>query len=63
MQCILTLDDGLSVSRAPPNARWLGHRNINETYLTYSQFMPEAEDRAVSTLEAEYADWSQEKAA
>jgi integrase len=44
-------------------ARWLGHRNINETYLTYSHFMPEAEDRAVSTLDAEYAEWSQPKAA
>lgn len=39
-------------------ARWLGHRDINETYRTYSHFMPEAEDRAVSTLEAEYAEWS-----
>jgi integrase len=44
-------------------ARWLGHRNINETYLTYSHFMPEAEDRALSTLEAEYAEWSQPDAA
>ena len=39
-------------------ARWLGHKDINETYLTYSHFMPEAEDRAVSTLDAEYAEWS-----
>jgi integrase len=39
-------------------ARWLGHKNINETYLTYSHFMPEAEDRAVSTLDAEYAEWA-----
>jgi integrase len=44
-------------------ARWLGHRNINETYLTYSHFMPEAEDRALSTLEAEYEEWSQPLAA
>jgi integrase len=44
-------------------ARWLGHKNINETYLTYSHFMPEAEDRAVSTLDAEYAEWSQPEAA
>jgi integrase len=39
-------------------ARWLGHKDINETYRTYSHFMPEAEDRAVSTLDAEYAEWS-----
>jgi integrase len=44
-------------------ARWLGHKNINETYLTYSHFMPEAEDRAVSTLDSEYAEWSQQEAA
>jgi len=44
-------------------ARWLGHKNINETYLTYSHFMPEAEDRAVSTLDAEYSEWSQQRAA
>jgi integrase len=39
-------------------ARWLGHKNINVTYATYSHFMPEAEDRAVTTLDAEYAEWS-----
>jgi integrase len=44
-------------------ARWLGHRDINETYRTYSHFMPEAEDRAVSTLEAEYTEWCQRGAA
>ncbi len=44
-------------------ARWLGHRDINETYRTYSHFMPEAEDRAVATLDAEYAEWSQSRAA
>ena len=44
-------------------ARWLGHRDINETYRTYSHFMPEAEDRAVSTLDAEYAEWSRRLAA
>jgi integrase len=43
-------------------ARWLGHKNINETYLTYSHFMPEAEDRAVSTLDAEFAEWSRQRA-
>jgi integrase len=44
-------------------ARWLGHRDINETYRTYSHFMPDAEDRAVSTLDAEYAEWTRKEAA
>jgi integrase len=39
-------------------ARWMGHKDIRETYMTYSHFMPEAEDRAASVLEAEYAEWS-----
>ncbi len=39
-------------------ARWLGHKDIRETYNTYSHFMPEAEDRAVGVLETEYAEWS-----
>ncbi len=39
-------------------ARWMGHKDIRETYMTYSHFMPEAEDRGVSVLDAEYAEWS-----
>ena len=39
-------------------ARWLGHKVIRETYATYSHFMPEAEDRALSVLADEYAEWS-----
>jgi integrase len=39
-------------------ARWMGHKDIRETYVTYSHFMPEAEDRGVAVLEAEYAEWS-----
>ena len=39
-------------------ARWMGHRDIRETYNTYSHFMPEAEDRGVAVLDAEYAEWS-----
>jgi hypothetical protein len=36
----------------------MGHRDIRETYNTYSHFMPEAEDRGVAVLDAEYAEWS-----
>jgi integrase len=39
-------------------ARWMGHKDIRETYNTYSHFMPEAEDRGVAVLDAEYAEWS-----
>jgi integrase len=38
-------------------ARWMGHKDIRETYNTYSHFMPEAEDRATAVLEAEYLEW------
>lgn len=40
-------------------AKWLGHRNINETYRTYGHLVPNAADRAVAALDAEYAEWSQ----
>lgn len=39
-------------------AKWLGHRNINETYRTYGHLVPNAVDRAVAALDAEYAEWS-----
>ena len=41
-------------------ARWLGHRDINITYAIYSHFMPDAEDRAIGVLDAEYSEWSAE---
>jgi integrase len=39
-------------------ARWMGHKDIRETFNTYSHFMPEAEDRGVAVLDAEYTEWS-----
>jgi integrase len=39
-------------------ARWLGHKDIRETFNTYSHFMPDAEDRALTVLNAEYAEWA-----
>jgi NAD(P)-dependent dehydrogenase (short-subunit alcohol dehydrogenase family) len=36
----------------------MGHKDIRETFNTYSHFMPEAEDRGVAVLDAEYAEWS-----
>jgi integrase len=49
------------LSRAVPItdvARWTGHKDIRETFNTYSHFMPEAEDRGVAVLDSEYAEWS-----
>ena len=39
-------------------AQWLGHRDINETYSTYGHLVPSAAAKAVSVLDAEYAEWS-----
>lgn len=39
-------------------ARWMGHKDIRETYKTYMHFMPDAEDRALAVLNAEYAEWA-----
>lgn len=39
-------------------AKWLGHRDINETYRTYGHLVPNAADRAVAALDAEYTEWS-----
>ena len=46
------------VARCADMARWMGHKDIHETFVTYSHFMPEAEDRGVTVLDAEYAEWS-----
>ena len=42
-------------------ARWLGHRNIQVTYRTYSHFIPSAWDSARTALDQEYAAWSRGK--
>ena len=39
-------------------ARWLGHRNIQVTFRTYSHFIPSAWDSARAALDAEYEAWS-----
>jgi len=40
-------------------ARWVGHRDINITYKVYGHLIPSAAAKAVSVLDAEYADWSE----
>jgi hypothetical protein len=39
-------------------ARWLGHRNIQVTYRTYSHFVPSAWDTARTALDRGYQQWS-----
>lgn len=38
-------------------AQWVGHKDINVTYAIYGHLVPNAADRAVSVLDAEYAEW------
>jgi integrase len=39
-------------------AQWVGHKDINVTYAIYGHLVPNAADRAVSVLDAEYVEWS-----
>jgi integrase len=39
-------------------AQWVGHKDINVTYAIYGHLVPNAADRAVNVLDAEYAEWS-----
>lgn len=43
-------------------ARWVGHRDISITFATYGHLIPSAAAKAVSVLDAEFADWSTEGA-
>jgi integrase len=40
-------------------ARWMGHRSINVTFAIYGHLLPDAPDRAIATLDAEFERWSQ----
>ena len=42
-------------------AKWLGHKNINETYRTYGHLLPNAHDKAIAALDAEFAEWSNQR--
>jgi len=39
-------------------ARWLGHRSINVTYAIYGHLLPNADERAIAALDAEFTRWS-----
>jgi integrase len=38
--------------------QWVGHKDINVTYAITGTWCPNAADRAVSVLDAEYTEWS-----
>ena len=44
-------------------SEWLWHKDVNTTYATYRQMLPDAPMAAVTALEAEYAEWSGKSAA
>ena len=39
-------------------AEWLGHKDISETYKTYSHLLPAAAGKAKAVLDEEYEAWS-----
>jgi integrase len=39
-------------------AHFLGHKDINTTHAVYGHLLPPAAKRAVSALDAEFAEWS-----
>ncbi len=39
-------------------ARWLGHKSINVTYAIYGHLLPNADERAIAALDAEFDRWS-----
>jgi hypothetical protein len=39
----------------------LGHRDIDETYRTYGHLLPNANDKAIAALDAEFGRWKFDK--
>jgi integrase len=44
-------------------ARFLGHKNINVTYAIYGHLLPNANERVIAALDAEFERWSRGQAA
>ena len=38
--------------------RFLGHKDINETYRTYGHLLPNANDKAIAALDTKFGRWS-----
>jgi integrase len=52
---VMLVEGGIDITEV---ARFLGHRDINETYRTYGHLLPNANDKAIAALDAEFDRWS-----
>lgn len=52
---VMLVEGGIDITEL---ARFLGHRDINETYRTYGHLLPNANDKAIAALDAEFDRWS-----
>jgi len=52
---VMLVEGGIDITEV---ARFLGHRDINETYRTYGHLLPNANDKAIAALDAEFGRWS-----
>jgi integrase len=48
---VMLVEGGVDITEV---ARFLGHRDINETYRTYGHLLPNANDKAIAALDAEF---------
>jgi integrase len=53
---VMLVEGGIDITEV---ARFLGHRDINETYRTYGHLLPDANDKAIAALDAEFGRWSE----
>jgi integrase len=54
---VMLVEGGIDITEV---ARFLGHKDINETYRTYGHLLPNANDKAIAALDAEFERWSKE---
>lgn len=52
---VVLVEGGVDITEV---ARFLGHRDVNETYRTYGHLVPNANDKVIPALDAEFARWS-----
>ncbi len=52
---VMLVEGGIDITEV---ARFLGHRNINVTYAIYGHLLPDANERAIAALDAEFERWS-----
>ena len=52
---VMLVEGGIDITEV---ARFLGHKDINETYRTYGHLLPNANEKAIAALDAEFGRWS-----